>query len=94
MFSGLVAAMGVLERSLPRGPGARLHLRGAFADGTLALGESIAVDGCCLSVAAIFAGGFEADASSETLARTTLGKLSPGSVVNLERALRAGDRLG
>ncbi|MDP9034961.1 MAG: riboflavin synthase [Myxococcota bacterium] len=94
MFSGLVAGMGVLERSLPRGHGARLYVRGSFADGPLALGESIAVDGCCLSVAGIFLGGFEADASSETLARTTLGTPSPNRVVNLERALRAGDRLG
>ncbi len=94
MFTGLVAANGVLERSLARPLGARLELRASFADGPLALGESIAVDGCCLSVAALVPGGFEADASSETLARTTLGLLAPGRAINLERATRAGDRLG
>jgi riboflavin synthase len=52
------------------------------------------VDGACLSVDAILAGGFEVDASAETLARTTLGGLAPGARVHLERSLRAGDRLG
>jgi len=60
----------------------------------LALGESIAVDGACLSVVSITGSGFEADASGETLARTTLGRLAPGERVHLERALRASDRLG
>lgn len=57
-------------------------------------GESIAVNGACLTVVAFDAGGFEADASSETLAVTTLGRLPVGRPLNLERALRAGDRLG
>jgi riboflavin synthase len=94
MFTGLVAATGVLTARSSRGPGARLSLRAFFDDGPLALGESIAVDGCCLSVAAVLADGFDVDASAETLARTTLGRLVPGRSVNLERALRAGDRLG
>jgi riboflavin synthase len=71
-----------------------LTLRAHFDGESLAVGESIAVDGCCLSVAAVLADGFEADASAETLTRTTLGRLTLGAVVNLERALRAGDRLG
>jgi riboflavin synthase len=94
MFTGLVAATGVLAARSARGPGARLSLRAELDDGPLVLGESIAVDGCCLSVAAMVAGGFEVDASAETLARTTLGRAAEGRVVNLERALRAGDRLG
>ncbi len=94
MFTGLVEATGVLSGRLARGPGARLRFRAELDGGPLALGESIAVDGCCLSVAALAADGFEVDASAETLARTTLGRASPGKLVNLERALRAGDRFG
>lgn len=58
------------------------------------LGDSIAVDGCCLTVTALPSGGFTADLMDETLARTSLGALSPGDRVNLERAMRLGDRLG
>jgi riboflavin synthase len=94
MFTGLVTVKGVLSARSERGPGARLTFRCLFDDGPLVHGESIAVDGVCLSVEAIRPDGFEADASAETLARTTLGRLAPGSAVHLERALRAGDRLG
>jgi riboflavin synthase len=94
MFTGLVAAMGTLTTRSAKGPGARLAVRGRFEDEGLSLGESIAVDGVCLSVDAILADGFEADTSAETLARTTLGALEIGSPVHLERALRAADRLG
>ncbi|MGD0679495.1 MAG: riboflavin synthase [Polyangiaceae bacterium] len=94
MFTGLVATLGMLAARSPRGPGARLKINAQFEDGPLLLGESIAVDGACLSVVAIHPDGFEADASSETLARTTLGRLPPDTPVHLERALRAGDRLG
>jgi len=94
MFTGLVTTTGALAARAARGPGARLAFRARFDDGPLALGESVAVDGACLSVESLSADGFEVDASSETLARTTLGALAPGSAVNLERSLRAGDRLG
>ena len=94
MFTGLVAATGVLAAREPRGPGARLSLSAAFDDGPFTLGESIAVDGVCLSVDALTTTGFEADASAETLARTTLGGLSPGAVLHLERSLRAGSLIG
>jgi riboflavin synthase len=93
MFTGLVAARGVLEGRDERGPGARLRIRAVF-DGELALGESIAVDGVCLSVLEVTAAGFTADATFETLHRTTLGTLAVGHSVNLERSLRAGDRMG
>jgi riboflavin synthase len=95
MFTGLVAMTGALiaVRSTSA-VGARLSIRAGFDDGPLALGESIAVNGACLTVDAIGAGGFEADASAETLARTTLGGLVAGSPVHLERALRAADRMG
>ena len=94
MFTGLVAVTGALAARSARGPGARLVLRASFDDGPLELGESIAVDGVCLSVDAVVAGGFEVDASAETLDRTTLGQLVPGNPVHFERALRAGSPLG
>jgi riboflavin synthase len=97
MFTGLVAARGVLAERTARGagaPDARLVVRARFEDGPLASGESITVDGACLSVTDILADGFAVDATAETLARTTLGALPVGASVNLERALRAGDRLG
>jgi riboflavin synthase len=96
MFTGLVAATGALTGREARGPGARLAIAGPLPGEPLALGESIAIDGACLSVAALLPGtdGFEVDATAETLARTTLGELPLGARVNLERSLRAGDRLG
>jgi riboflavin synthase len=86
--------MGTLAMRAPRGPGARLSVRVRFDDGPLALGESIAVDGACLTVDNVTDDGFEVDASAETLARTTLGRLAPSSPVHLERALRVGSLLG
>ncbi len=94
MFTGLVTHTGTLAARLDRGPGARLAFGVRFDGEPLALGESIAVDGACLSVVAFSDRGFEADASVETLARTTLGRLPVGARVHFERALRAGDRLG
>jgi riboflavin synthase len=94
MFTGLVAAKGRLAERTPRGPGARLVLDAALDGGPFSLGESIAVDGVCLSVDALAPNGFEADASAETLARTTLGHLAEGASVHLERALRAGSPMG
>jgi riboflavin synthase len=94
MFTGLVAVTGALAARTARGPGARLVLQASFDDGPLDLGESVAVDGVCLSVDGIVEGGFEVDASAETLARTTLGRLKPGAAIHFERALRAGSPLG
>ena len=94
MFTGLVVAMGALAARQARGSGARLRFAARLGAEALALGESIAVDGCCLSVAEILPDGFEADASTETLACTTLGGLTLGGAVNLERSMAAGDRLG
>ncbi len=103
MFTGLVAKAGTLatvrragDTNDTRNLGARLEIRARFEDGPLALGESIAVNGACLTVDAIApdGDGFEVDASAETLARTTLGALEVGSPVHLERALRAADRMG
>jgi riboflavin synthase len=96
MFTGLVAGTGVLAGRVasPRGPGARLVVQARLAEEPLALGESITVDGACLSVTEALPDGFAIDATAETLERTTLGDLPLGARVNLERSLRAGDRLG
>ncbi len=100
MFTGLIEGVGTLATREPRGGDSRLRIAagtlpgfaGAAAD--VVLGESISVNGVCLTVVAFDADGFDADASSETLSLTTLGTLPVGSAVNLERALRVGDRLG
>jgi riboflavin synthase len=96
VFTGLVEDMGRVAAVAPRGDDARdLELHPGRIDvAELALGESIAVDGVCLTVTARGAGRFAVTAGPETLARTTLGGLRVGERVNLERALRAGDRLG
>ncbi|MGD0527372.1 MAG: riboflavin synthase [Polyangiaceae bacterium] len=94
MFTGLVGATGVLSQRTARGPGARLLIQAKLDGEALAHGESITVDGACLSVTEALPDGFAIDATVETLARTTLGGLAVGARVNLERALRAGDRLG
>ncbi len=92
MFTGIVESMGTLTRRRTAGPGAALVVTCGLQD--LALGESVSVDGCCLTVARIRPDGFEADASAETLERTTLGALPVGARVNLERAAALGARMG
>lgn len=99
MFTGLVEALGRVERVVEERAGRRLRLVWpglAGAGDPLALGESVAVNGCCLTVVAMDASGdgFEVQAGPETLARTNLGSASEGDPVNLERALRVGDRFG
>src|SRR4051812_4059161 len=96
MFTGLVETKGTLERRTSARGDARLVIRAEGLGGeALVLGESISVDGVCLTVAAITAEAvFEADASAETLAKTTLGDLAAGCHVNLERAVAVGARLG
>ncbi len=91
MFTGLVETIGVLRR---RGgsPVARAMIETSL--GPLVLGESVSVQGACLTVDRIVAGGFECDMSAETLARTTLGERPIGSRVHLERATPVGGRLG
>ena len=94
MFTGLVETVGeVLEVRRARGA-ARLGIASALDPRELREGESIAVDGVCLTVARIGRDRFHADVVPETLSRTTLGALRPGAAVNLERALRPADRLG
>lgn len=92
MFTGIVQALGVLETRERRGPGFRIRVTAPF--GALTLGESIAVNGACLTVEQCLPAGFSADVSAETHDKTTLGRIALGSAVNLERALAAGERLG
>ncbi len=95
MFTGLIEGVGRLAASEPRGGDVRLRIDAGtlpFAD--VALGESIAVSGVCLTVVEFDAASFAADASTETLSLTTLGGLKAGQAVNLERAMRPTDRLG
>jgi riboflavin synthase len=92
VFTGLVQTQGQLLGRTSRGSGSRLAIRHDF--GPLEMGESIAVNGACLTVASFAANRFEADCSKETVDRTTLGGLPIGTHLHLERALRVGDRLG
>lgn len=95
MFTGLIAGVGTLAAREPRGGDARLRIEaGTLPFEGVQLGESIAVNGCCLTVVAFDATGFVVDASNETLALTTLGRLALGAPVNLERAMLPTDRLG
>jgi riboflavin synthase len=96
VFTGLVEALGRIERIDREGAGDRFTIArdGRPEDEPLELGESIAVNGCCLTVVAIDGERFEVQAGPETLARTNLGARRAGDRVNLERALRVGDRLG
>lgn len=94
MFSGIVQAMGTLLQRLPRGLGARLLVAGSLPGPPVEVGESVAVAGACLTVEEAPSGSLAFFCSRETLQRTTIGQLPLGSRVNLERALRLGDRLG
>ncbi len=92
MFTGLVEAIGKIRQVHARAGKTIFEVEAPYPD--YVLGESIAVDGTCLSVTRFSDNSFEADASLETLQKTTLGQLSVGSPVHLERALRVGDRMG
>ena len=90
MFTGIVEELGRLD-SLRDG---RLRVAATHVVDGVEIGESIAVNGCCLTVVAFGDGWWEADVSDETISRTSLAALSDGDGVNLERAVRASDRLG
>lgn len=94
MFTGLIQGKGEITQISRRGGEARFSVRPLFAARAFTLGESIAVNGACLTVDSFDAKSFSAYASGETLARTNLGGLALGSEVNLERALCLGDSLG
>ena len=92
MFTGIVAELGEVAGAEHHGGAARLTIRGSTEG--VALGESIAVNGVCLTVTATMDGTFTADVMGETLSRSTLGTLTAGAPVNLERSARLADRIG
>ncbi|GIW85986.1 MAG: riboflavin synthase subunit alpha [Isosphaeraceae bacterium] len=94
MFTGLVEALGWIEGFVDERGGRRLTVCWPGLVEGLAVGESVAVNGCCLTVVGSAGERFEVQAGPETLARTNLGERAAGDRVNLERALRVGDRLG
>ncbi len=96
MFTGIVEGLGqVVALGLaPGGGGARLQVEAPWLVGGLGLGDSVSVDGCCLTVTELLGEGFAADVMAESLRRTALGRLRPGDAVNLERPLALGERLG
>ncbi len=95
MFTGIIEGLGRVAAIESRGGDARLTVEvGTLPFEAVQLGESIAVNGVCLTVVEFDATSFAADASNETLSLTTLGALKAGAVVNLERAMRPTDRLG
>ncbi len=93
MFTGLIEDVGQLKSGAARS-GGRLAIASSIPREEVSIGDSIAVDGVCLTASSFIEGGFTVDASPETLRRTTLGLRRAGQRVNLERALRLSDRLG
>ena len=94
MFTGIVEELGRVVRLETVEDSARLTVKAPTVTQDVSLGDSVSVNGCCLTVTAVHGSTFTADLMAETLTRTTLGSQAPGDPVNLERALRASDRLG
>lgn len=94
MFTGIVEDVGVVRSLLPEGEGIRMRIEATTAREGLALGDSVAVDGVCLTAVELGDGSFDVQAIGTTLGRTTLGGYGEGRRVNLERALALGARLG
>lgn len=94
MFTGIVEALGNVVRVVPEGPGRRLVIAHEEVSNGARTGDSIAINGCCLTVVERAGSELAFQAGPETLARTNLGSLAAGDRVNLERSLAVGDRLG
>ncbi len=94
MFTGLIAEVGSIVAVEPRAGTTRIRIAAPTLAKQLALGDSVAVSGVCLTALAIQPDGFEADLAQETLARTSLSRLAPGTTVNLELPTPAGTPLG
>lgn len=93
MFTGLIETVGSVVALRRGGEGAVLELESDLPASEIAIGDSIAVNGACLTVTALAGNRFSFDVSPETVDRTAIGRLQPGSTVNLERALKMGSRL-
>jgi riboflavin synthase len=94
MFTGIVEELGTVRAVTPNAGGARIEIIAKVVLDDAELGASIAVNGCCLTVVELLDDGWAADAVAETLDRTSLGSLTAGDPVNLERPVRLADRLG
>ncbi len=94
MFTGLVEEMGTVRERTPSAAGARMVIACDVVRDGLALGDSVSVNGACLTVVALTDDTFAVDCVEETLRRTSVGDREAGDTVNLERAMRVGDRLG
>lgn len=93
MFTGIIEGLGTIRGIQPSGEGGRLTVDADFVLAGTRLGDSIAVNGACLTAVALSGRSFTVDVSPETMARTTFGRIRAGDRVNLERALRLSDRL-
>lgn len=93
MFTGIITDIGTVRAIVKKGD-TRFEIATAYDTATIAMGASIACNGCCLTVIEKGPGWFAVEASAETLSRTTLGRWREGTRINLERALRLGDELG
>jgi riboflavin synthase len=93
VFAGIVEALGTVARIEIREPGGLLEVSGGIDPAALRTGESVCTSGVCLTVRTVTDGGFIADLSDETVARTSLGDLREGDRLNLERSLQVGDRI-
>lgn len=94
MFTGLVESLAEVREIVPEPPGVRLVIAEPRIAAESAVGDSIALNGCCLTVVAIDGERLAFQAGKETLSRTNLGELSPGDAVNVERSLKLGDEIG
>jgi len=94
MFTGIVEELGTVSAVAPNATGAHVEVQAARVIEDARVGDSIALNGCCLTVVEVRPTSYVVDAVEETLKRTTVGSLRPGDRVNLERAVRLADRLG
>jgi riboflavin synthase len=94
MFTGIVEGLGTIKSLVPQGGGLRMGVQAEFPIEQLKIGDSVAVSGACLTVVVFKNKILEVDVAPETLSKTTLGQAKVGDKVNLEQALRFGDRLG
>lgn len=93
MFTGLIETKGIVTHVEPVNGGARFEIYAPEFGRDMAIGDSVAVNGACLTIISFARGSFAVDVSLETLERSTLGKVRPNQHVNLERAMRLSDRL-